>query len=401
MAFLYSILPEYTKNNDILTDVNARGTVKVLEEYLNVIDENIFDIVSDSVMEILSYTSITNIRDEYLPYLAFFLGYKWNDNLDVAFQRNLLINIIELYKRKGTKFSFNFNLYQLDPDIELYEPYKDIFVLNKSGFDKFTTGYIWREPVVAATTENITLSGEQTIDNVEVKSGDRVLVKDQIDLSENGVYIVSDITWTRASDSTIENLENSIYFVKEGLINKSKGFYCKSAADGGDIIFERLSYQQDSKKHLTSRDYYSWGIIVLKIKEAATAVYDLFAMVKPGGWKILLETEYGLYYNLYYKIDSVLRDYAIQQSGVTETDYEDYDYYTDVLHALQYGEKKLYVDITFVGQMFDLYGNYFDSFANNSITLEEIEQYNLYYESNDNKFTLLRYSTHYSSYSVL
>jgi hypothetical protein len=160
-----------------------------------------------------------------------------------------------------------------------------------------------------------------------------------------------------------------------------------------------LSYQQDSKKHLTSRDYYSWGIIVLKIKEAATAVYDLFAMVKPGGWKILLETEYGLYYNLYYKIDSVLRDYVIQQSGVTETDYEDYDYYTDVLHALQYGEKKLYVDITFVGQMFDLYGNYFDSFANNSITLEEIEQYNLYYESNDNKFTLLRYSTHYSSYS--
>ena len=57
-----------------------------------------------------------------------------------------------------------------------------------------------KAPVVAATTVNITLSGEQTIDGVVVTSGDRVLVKDQTDASENGIYVVSASTWTRATD---------------------------------------------------------------------------------------------------------------------------------------------------------------------------------------------------------
>ena len=48
MAFLYNILPEYTRNTDTLTDNNISGEVKVLEEYLNVIDEEIFDILSNS-----------------------------------------------------------------------------------------------------------------------------------------------------------------------------------------------------------------------------------------------------------------------------------------------------------------------------------------------------------------
>ena len=36
-------------------------------------------------------------------------------------------------------------------------------------------------PCLVATTTNITLDGEQTIDGVSVTSGDRVLVKDQTD----------------------------------------------------------------------------------------------------------------------------------------------------------------------------------------------------------------------------
>ena len=38
-----------------------------------------------------------------------------------------------------------------------------------------------------ATTENITLSGIQTISNVTLVINDRVLVKDQTDASENGI----------------------------------------------------------------------------------------------------------------------------------------------------------------------------------------------------------------------
>jgi len=56
------------------------------------------------------------------------------------------------------------------------------------------------QPVRAATLQNITLSGSQTIDDVLVVAGDRVLVRRQNTGTENGIYIVSSGAWTRASD---------------------------------------------------------------------------------------------------------------------------------------------------------------------------------------------------------
>ena len=52
---------------------------------------------------------------------------------------------------------------------------------------------------VCATTVNITLSGEQSIDGITT-SGDRVFVKDQTDGIENGIYLSSASTWTREPD---------------------------------------------------------------------------------------------------------------------------------------------------------------------------------------------------------
>ena len=63
-----------------------------------------------------------------------------------------------------------------------------------------TTSLAIKAPVVVATTEDITLSGEQTIDGVAVVADDRVLVKDQTDASENGIYVVKTSTWRRAKD---------------------------------------------------------------------------------------------------------------------------------------------------------------------------------------------------------
>jgi len=55
-------------------------------------------------------------------------------------------------------------------------------------------------PCKSATTANITLSGEQTVDGVALVDGDRILVKDQTDGSENGIYAVSTSTWNREPD---------------------------------------------------------------------------------------------------------------------------------------------------------------------------------------------------------
>jgi parallel beta-helix repeat protein len=64
-----------------------------------------------------------------------------------------------------------------------------------------------KAPVLVATTGNIILSGEQTIDGVAVKavgvSGypDRVLVWKQNDPATNGIWDVSTASWTRSQDA--------------------------------------------------------------------------------------------------------------------------------------------------------------------------------------------------------
>ncbi|RWQ74984.1 MAG: hypothetical protein EOS85_21170 [Mesorhizobium sp.] len=58
-----------------------------------------------------------------------------------------------------------------------------------------------REPVRLATTVNVILYGLQTIDDVPAAVGDRVLVKDQADPTQNGIYTVSEGGWFRAADA--------------------------------------------------------------------------------------------------------------------------------------------------------------------------------------------------------
>ena len=76
-----------------------------------------------------------------------------------------------------------------------------------------------KQSVRVATTENITLSGTQTIDGVSLSAGDRVLVKNQTTGSENGIYVVVDGgSWTRATDadSDAEVTAGLFTFVAEG-----------------------------------------------------------------------------------------------------------------------------------------------------------------------------------------
>lgn len=57
-----------------------------------------------------------------------------------------------------------------------------------------------KDMVKVATTANITLSGTQTIDGVAVVAGNRVLVKNQTDAEDNGIYLVAASAWSRATD---------------------------------------------------------------------------------------------------------------------------------------------------------------------------------------------------------
>lgn len=76
-------------------------------------------------------------------------------------------------------------------------------------------------PCRAATTANITLSGEQTVDGVACVTGDRVLVKNQTDQTTNGVYDVSTAAWTRSYDynGNFDVVTGTIVMVISGTTN--------------------------------------------------------------------------------------------------------------------------------------------------------------------------------------
>lgn len=57
-----------------------------------------------------------------------------------------------------------------------------------------------KAPCHVATTANITLYGLQTIDGISVLDGDRVLVKDQTNPIDNGIWYAAVGTWDRAPD---------------------------------------------------------------------------------------------------------------------------------------------------------------------------------------------------------
>jgi hypothetical protein len=81
--------------------------------------------------------------------------------------------------------------------------------------------------VRAATTANITLSGTQTVDGVVLVAGDRVLVKNQTDASENGIYdVVDGGSWTRSADSdSDEEVTAGLFtFVSEGTSQADTGW---------------------------------------------------------------------------------------------------------------------------------------------------------------------------------
>lgn len=90
-------------------------------------------------------------------------------------------------------------------------------VVTKAYADALAQGYKWKDPVRAATTGNITLSGAQSIDGVSVIAGDRVLVKAQSTGSANGIYLAASGSWTRATDfDAASELVGASCFVSEG-----------------------------------------------------------------------------------------------------------------------------------------------------------------------------------------
>lgn len=100
-----------------------------------------------------------------------------------------------------------------------------------------------KKPVRVATTANITLSGLQAIDGVTVAEDDRVLVKDQNDLTENGVYAASTGEWARTKDfdSPYDFVRGTTVVAAQGTLNVGR-IYRVSSADIDSIGEDNIEF---------------------------------------------------------------------------------------------------------------------------------------------------------------
>lgn len=93
-------------------------------------------------------------------------------------------------------------------------------------------GLAWKHPVRVATTVAGTLASSfengDTIDGVTLATGDAILIKDQADPTENGIYFVNASgAPTRRSDAdTGAELENATVMVREGTANHDTQWTC-------------------------------------------------------------------------------------------------------------------------------------------------------------------------------
>jgi len=113
----------------------------------------------------------------------------------------------------------------------------------KTYVDNLITGLKWKQSVLVATTVNITLSGEQTIDGVTT-SASRVLVKNQSTGSENGIYVSAAGAWTRTTDAdTGTELINATVFIEQGTVSADTAWVCTNNSitiDSTSLVFAQM-----------------------------------------------------------------------------------------------------------------------------------------------------------------
>ncbi|NBQ69411.1 MAG: hypothetical protein EBU46_11505, partial [Nitrosomonadaceae bacterium] len=138
-------------------------------------------------------------------------------------------------------------------------------------------------PCKVATTNNITLSGTQTVDGVPLVAGDRVLVRSQTASSQNGIYYVASGAWYRSAYSYFgvpaesivtgkyaKIISGNTYAGKWAVANVDSYFYLETSPVLFDIISEDCVELQEK------RNYY------LRFKNIGTLKRTYFFSVVSG-----------------------------------------------------------------------------------------------------------------------
>jgi hypothetical protein len=117
--------------------------------------------------------------------------------------------------------------------------------------DNVANGLDIKASVRLASTAALTLATDvengDSLDGIALATGDRILLKDQADASENGIYVVAASgAPSRAADADQGDLTGgSFFFVEEGNTNADNGFVCTTngtpTLGTDDIVFAQFS----------------------------------------------------------------------------------------------------------------------------------------------------------------
>jgi hypothetical protein len=142
-------------------------------------------------------------------------------------------------------------------------------------------GIFWKAPALVATTANITLSGEQTIDGV-LTSASRVLVKDQTAPAENGVYVSAAGAWTRATPlDAWDEFPGAAINVSQGTTYGDTSWICTSDA-GGTLGTTAITWSQFSQI-VSAATESAAGIVELATSTEVATGSDTARAVTPAG----------------------------------------------------------------------------------------------------------------------
>jgi len=126
-------------------------------------------------------------------------------------------------------------------------PTADQQAASKYYVDQMAQGLHWLKPADYATTRSIDLNtnGLTAVDGTALTAGQRILVKDQTDPIENGVYIAAVGPWNRASDMPNGyDSSGSAIWVKQGSMNADTAW--AETADPGVVNTDPLTFIQFS-----------------------------------------------------------------------------------------------------------------------------------------------------------
>lgn len=159
------------------------------------------------------------------------------------------------------------------------DPVSSLEAATKQYVDNISAGITFHEAVRVATTENITLSGTQTVDGVALALGDRVLVKNQTDAKQNGYYVVESAAWTRSLDADNspdgELKGGDFTLVTSGTVNSGYGFVCSNIGTVSIGVDEVTYVPFNAAKSVEA----GYGLVetnpgILEVDTAITATLD-------------------------------------------------------------------------------------------------------------------------------